>query len=45
MNNEEENIQALSRAVMTEARGEAEQTLTEARQKVDAIRSEFGETG
>lgn len=40
MNNEEENIQALSRAVMTEARGEAEQTLTEARQKAEAIRSE-----
>lgn len=40
MNTEEENIQALSRAVMTEARVEAEHSLAEARQKADAIRSE-----
>jgi V/A-type H+-transporting ATPase subunit E len=40
MNTEEENIQALSRAVMTEARAEAEHSLAEARQKADAIRSE-----
>ena len=40
MNNEEDNIQALSRAVMTEARSEAEQTLTEARQKAEAIRAD-----
>ena len=40
MNTEEESIQALSRAVMTEARAEAEHSLAEARQKADAIRSE-----
>jgi vacuolar-type H+-ATPase subunit E/Vma4 len=40
MNNEEDNIQALSRAVMTEARSEAEQTLMEARQKAEAIRAD-----
>jgi V/A-type H+-transporting ATPase subunit E len=37
---EEEGIQALSRAVMAEARAEAEHNLVEARQKAEAIRSE-----
>ena len=40
MSTEEESIQALSHAVMTEARAEAEHSLAEARQKADAIRSE-----
>ena len=40
MSTEEESIQALSHAVMAEARAEADQTLAEARQKADAIRSE-----
>lgn len=40
MSTEEESIQALSRAVMTEARAQAEQALVEARQKADAIRSD-----
>lgn len=40
MSTEEENIQALSRAVMTEARSEAEQTLADAKRKVEVIRSE-----
>jgi vacuolar-type H+-ATPase subunit E/Vma4 len=35
--NEEESIQALSRAVMIEARAEVEHTLADARQKADAI--------
>jgi V/A-type H+/Na+-transporting ATPase subunit E len=37
---EEEGIQALSRAVMAEARAEAEHNLVEARQKAETIRSE-----
>jgi V/A-type H+/Na+-transporting ATPase subunit E len=40
MSTEEESIQALSRAVMIEARAEADHSLEEARQKADAIHSE-----
>ena len=43
MATEEENIQALSQAVMTEARGEAEQALTEAKRKAEEIRSKLQE--
>ncbi len=39
----EENIQALSHAVMTEARGEAEQSVEEARKKADEIRAKARE--
>jgi len=43
MATEEENILALSHAVMTEARGEAEQSLEEARKKADEIRTKSQE--
>ncbi len=39
----DENIQALSHAVMTEAQGEAEQKLEEARKKADDIRAKSEE--
>lgn len=40
---EEESIQALSRAVMLEARAEVDHTMAEATQKADAIRAESQE--
>ncbi len=40
MSTEVENIQALSHAVMTEAKSQAEQSVTEARKKAEAIRAE-----
>lgn len=43
MATEEENIQALSHAVMTEARSEAEQSIADARQKADEIQAKARE--
>ncbi len=40
---EEESIQALSRAVMLEARAEVDHSMAEARQKADAIRADYRE--